>query len=148
MSSQGPLGRTSQPMSSVAEKLQRKSQRQVATKQVRLKLVYVDFWSAVKLSFLVAVSLGIVLVVATILVWIVLNSTGIFGSLDKILRDILGDPAFSVSKSFSLPQVALFSLVVAILNIVVGTALGAIATMLYNFSVRVTGGLLVGFTNN
>jgi hypothetical protein len=78
----------------------------------------------------------------------VLNSTGIFGSLDKILRDILGDPAFSVSKSFSLPQVALFSLVVAILNIVVGTALGAIATMLYNFSVRVTGGLLVGFTNN
>ena len=63
-------------MSSVAEKLQRKSQRQVATKQVRLKLVYIDFWSAVKLSFLVAVSLGIVFVVASILVWIVLNSTG------------------------------------------------------------------------
>lgn len=135
-------------MSSVAEKLQRKSQRQVATKQVRLKLVYIDFWSAVKLSFLVAVSLGIVLVVATIFVWIVLNSTGIFGSLDKLLREILSDPAFSLTKSFSLPQVALYSLVVAILNTVVGTALGAIASMLYNFSVRVTGGLLVGFTNN
>ncbi|MDQ1526895.1 MAG: hypothetical protein QOG18_1508, partial [Microbacteriaceae bacterium] len=37
-------------MSSVAEKLQRKSQRAGATKQVRLKLVYVDFWSAVKLA--------------------------------------------------------------------------------------------------
>ena len=135
-------------MSSVAEKLQRKSQRQVAVKQVRLKLVYVDFWSAVKLSFLVAVSLGVVLVVATILVWIVLNSTGIFSNLDNILRDILGDPEFSVSKSFSLPQVALFAFVIAILNIVVGTALGAIASMLYNFSVRITGGLLVGFTNN
>ena len=34
-----------------------------------------------------------------------------------------------------------------ILNVVVGTALGAIATLLYNFSVRLTGGLLVGFTN-
>ena len=45
-------------------------------------------------------------------------------------------------------QVALFSFIVAILNIVVGTALGAIASMLYNFSVRLTGGLLVGFTNN
>ena len=55
-------------MSSVAEKLQRKSQRQVAVKQVRLKLVYIDFWSAVKLSFLVAVSLGIVLIVATIFI--------------------------------------------------------------------------------
>jgi len=135
-------------MSSVAEKLQRKSQRQVATKQVRLKLVYVDFWSAVKLSFLVAVSLGIVLVVASILVWIVLNSTGIFGNLDNVLKDILGDPEFSVASSFSLGQVALFSFIVAILNVVVITALGAIASMLYNFSVRLTGGLLVGFTNN
>jgi hypothetical protein len=135
-------------MSSVAEKLQRKSQRQVAVKQVRLKLVYIDFWSAVKLSFLVAASLGIVLVVATILVWIVLNSTGIFGDLDDIFKDILSDENFSVTSTFSLPQVALFAFIVAILNIIVGTALGAIASMLYNFSVRLTGGLLVGFTNN
>jgi len=135
-------------MSSVAEKLQRKNQRQVAFKQVRLKLVYVDFWSAVKLSFLVATSLGIVLIVASILVWIVLNSTGIFGSLNDILVDVLGDPKFSVTGTFSLGTVALFSFIIAILNIVVGTALGAIASMLYNFSVRLTGGLLVGFTNN
>ena len=46
-------------MSSVAEKLQRKSQRAPATKQVRLKLVYVDFWSALKLSFLISVCAGI-----------------------------------------------------------------------------------------
>ena len=42
-------------MSTVAEKLQRKSQRSAPVKQVRLKLVYIDFWSAVKLSFLVAI---------------------------------------------------------------------------------------------
>ena len=135
-------------MSSVAEKLQRKSQRPVATKQVRLKLVYVDFWSAVKLSFLVAVSLGIVLVVATILVYLVLQSTNIFSTLDATLAEILGDDSFSITNSFSLVQVSLFSVVVAILNIIVGTALGAITSVLYNFSVRITGGLLVGFTNN
>lgn len=135
-------------MSSVAEKLQRKSQRSVATKQVRLKLVYVDFWSAVKLSFLIAVSLGIVLIVATILVYIVLSSTGIFADLNGLLKDVLGEPNFDIATSFSLATVSLFAFVVAILNIVVGTALGAIASMLYNFSVRLTGGLLVGFTNN
>ena len=135
-------------MSSVAEKLQRKSQRQVATKQVRLKLVYIDFWSAVKFSFLIAASLGIVLIVATIFVWVVLNSTGIFGDLDAILKDILGNENFSVTETFSLAQTALFAFIVALLNTVVGTALGAIASMLYNFSVRITGGLLVGFTNN
>ncbi|WP_010204575.1 DUF3566 domain-containing protein [Salinibacterium sp. PAMC 21357] len=135
-------------MSSVAEKLQRKSQRQTSVKQVRLKLVYIDFWSAVKFSFLVAISLGIVLVVASLLIWIVLNSTGIFGKVDEIFRDILSDETFSVATSFSLAQVAGFSIVVAILNVLVGTALGAIASMLYNFSVRLTGGILVGFTNN
>jgi hypothetical protein len=62
--------------------------------------------------------------------------------------DILGDPTFSVTSTFSFGTVALFSIIIAVLNIVVGTALGAIASMLYNFSVRLTGGLLVGFTNN
>jgi hypothetical protein len=120
----------------------------VATKQVRLKLVYIDFWSAVKFSFLIAASLGVVLVVAAVFVWVVLNSTGIFGDLDAILKDILGNENFSVTESFSLAQTALFAFIVALLNTVVGTALGAIASMLYNFSVRITGGLLVGFTNN
>jgi hypothetical protein len=135
-------------MSSVAEKLQRKSQRATATKQVRLKLVFIDFWSAVKLSFLIALTLGIITIVASMLVWVVLDSTGIFGKVDVLLRDILNDPSFSVTQSFSLGQVGLFSLIVALLNTVVGTALGAITAMLYNFSVRITGGLLVGFTNN
>ncbi|MET1043405.1 MAG: DUF3566 domain-containing protein [Microbacteriaceae bacterium] len=135
-------------MSSVAEKLQRKAQRQPATKQVRLKLVYVDFWSAVKLSFLVMVCAGIVLVVAAILVWIVLQSTGVFSGVDKLLQDVLSDPSFSVTAAFGLAQVAMFSVIVAVLNIVIGTALGAIMSALYNLSVRITGGLLVGFTNS
>ena len=138
-------------MSSVAEQLQRKSQKPVATKQVRLKLVYIDFWSTVKLSFLVAVSLGIVLVVSTVLVYLVLQSTGVFTRLDSVLADILssGDnEAFSIGESFSLLTVTFFAFIVAVLNIVVGTALGAITSILYNFSVRLTGGLLVGFTNN
>jgi hypothetical protein len=135
-------------MSSVAEKLQRKSQRAGSTKQVRLKLVYVDFWSAVKLAFLIAVSLGIILVVATALIWLVLDTTGIFNTLDNTLGQILNETNFSVTNTFSLGTVLTFSFIVALLNVVIGTALGAIAALLYNFSVRITGGLLVGFTNN
>jgi hypothetical protein len=135
-------------MSSVAEKLQRKDSRCTSSKQVRLKLVYIDFWSVVKLAFLVWVSLGIVLVVASLLIWVVLYSTGIFNSLDKALQDILSDPNFKIASSFGLPQVGLFSLVIAVLNVVVGTVLAAIASLLYNLSVRFTGGLLVGFQNS
>ena len=135
-------------MSSVAEKLQRKDQRSTAAKQVRLKLVYLDFWSVVKLSFLIWVCLGIVLVVATVLIWIVLFSTGVFGKLDTAFQDILSDPNFTIASNFGLGQVGLFALVVAILNVVVGTVLAAISSILYNLSVRFTGGLLVGFQNS
>jgi len=135
-------------MSSVAEKLQRKDQRSTAAKQVRLKLVYLDFWSVVKLAFLVWLCLGIVLVVATVLIWIVLFSTGVFGKLDTAFQDILSDPTFTIASNFGLGQVGLFALVVAILNVVVGTVLAAIASLLYNLSVRFTGGLLVGFQNS
>ena len=46
-------------MSTVADKLAKKSSSKTSAKQVRLRLVYVDFWSAVKLSFLAAVALAI-----------------------------------------------------------------------------------------
>lgn len=135
-------------MSTVAEKLQRKSQRSTPTKQVRLKLVYIDFWSAVKLSFLIALCGAIVLVVATFFIWLVMQSIGIIADIDSVLSDIIGDDAASISSIFSLGQVMLFAIIVGVLNVVGGTALGAIGALLYNLSVKFTGGLLVGFTNN
>jgi tetrahydromethanopterin S-methyltransferase subunit E len=136
-------------MSSVAEKLAKKSSRAASTKQVRLKLVYIDFWSALKLSFLHAVVLGIVLVVVVFLVWTVIASTGIFDSVSQLFQDVAGEGSdFRLESIIGLPQVMGFSIIVALLNIVVLTALGAIAALLYNLSVRITGGLLVGFTNN
>jgi hypothetical protein len=133
---------------SVAEKLQRKEMRQTSSRQVRLKLVYIDVWSLVKLSFLVWLCAGIVLIVSSILIWVVLFSTGIFSELDETLRDMLGQPEFSTAATFGIAQVALFAVIVAILNTIVGTALGAIGGFLYNLSVRFTGGLLVGFQNS
>lgn len=135
-------------MSTVAEKLQRKSQRQTPTKQVRLKLVYIDFWSAVKLSFLVAACGAVLLLVATFFVWIVLSSLGVIEQVDSVFSDIVGEDATSLASLLSLGQVMFFTTIVALLNIVGGTAIGAISALLYNLSVRLTGGLLVGFTNN
>ncbi len=133
-------------MSSVAERLQRKTTKSPSAKQVRLKLVYIDFWSALKLSFLVSLCLGIALVVSTFLVWVILNTTSVFAALDAMLSDIIGND-FSLGDTIGLPQVMGFTLIVALLNVVSGTVLGAVFAMLYNLSVRLTGGLLVGFTN-
>ncbi len=130
----------------MADKLSGAAPRSAQTKQVRLKLVYIDFWSAVKFSFLIAAAVGVVIVVAVLLIWTVLSSTGVFEQITQLVQDISGNSALSVSNIVSFAQVMGFTLVIAALNVVVGTVLGAIACLLYNLSVRITGGILVGFT--
>jgi ABC-type sugar transport system permease subunit len=141
-----PSGTTSSA-SSVGEKLSLKSAKAMPPKQVRLKLVYIDFWSAVKFSFLISAAIGVIIFVAVILIWTVLASTGIFDSISTLLADVTGQKNFSLNSVVSFAQVMGFTLVIAALNVVVGTVLGAIACLLYNLSVRVSGGILVGFTN-
>lgn len=131
----------------VADKLAKKTRRKAPAKQVRLKLVYVDFWSAVKFSFLVSLSLAIVGVVALILVYTVLVSTGVLSQLDSLFMDIVGDQN-SLLAFFGFAQVFGFAIVVGILNVIVGTALGAVASVIYNLLVRVIGGFQLGFTSN
>jgi hypothetical protein len=134
-------------MSSVAEKLANKSTKRTSTKQVRLKLVYIDFWSAVKLSFLLAVALAIVTIVVFFLVYTVLDQTNIFDQVNGLYKDVAG-VGQDLTAIFNLGRVMGFAVVVAILNLIVVTALGALCAALYNLSVKITGGLLVGFTNN
>jgi len=134
-------------MSTVADKLAKKSTSKSSAKQVRLRLVYVDFWSAVKLSFLAAVALAIVTVVTFLLMYLVVQATGLIGMADELLASI-NDGKSSLNDFLGLPQVMAFAAVVAILNLIVVTVLGAVVAGIYNLAVKVTGGLLVGFTSN
>lgn len=134
-------------MSTVADKLARKSSSKTSAKQVRLRLVYVDFWSAVKLSFLAAIALAIVTVVSFVLIYLVVQTTGLIDRADEFFGSF-SDGNFLLSQFISLPQVLGFAAVVAILNLVVVTVLGAVTAGIYNLAVKVTGGLLVGFTSN
>ncbi|WP_416444361.1 DUF3566 domain-containing protein [Leucobacter sp. HNU] len=131
----------------VADKLARKTRKKAPSKQVRLKLVYVDFWSAVKFSFLVSVCWAIVGIVATVLVYLVLVQTGLLAKVDSLFMDVVGDKN-SLMTYLGFPQVFGFSVVVGILNIIVGTALGAVASLIYNLLTRIVGGFQLGFTSN
>ena len=131
-------------MSTVADKLAKKSTRKTGGKQVRLRLVYVDFWSAVKLSFLGAVALAIVTMVSFFLIYLVLQATGILAQADSFVG-VVTDESVRISEIAGLPQVMAFAAVVSILNLIVFTVLGAVVAGIYNVAVKVTGGLLVGF---
>jgi len=134
-------------MSTVADKLAKKSNRKTSAKQVRLRLVYVDFWSALKLSFLAAVAVAVVTIVAFFLIYGVISATGLVGKMDSLFKSFT-DGTVSLTQFFGLPQVMAVGSIVAILNLVVITVMGAVIAGIYNLAVKISGGLLVGFTSN
>jgi hypothetical protein len=118
-----------------------------AVKQVRLNLVYVDVWSAVKLSSLVSLAVSITVFLSVILSWLLLNTVGVIGALEGIVGDILGDGGGAILALLSFGQVTLLAFVGALINLVSLTVLGSLGAVLYNVIARLTGGLTVGFTN-
>lgn len=134
-------------MSTVADRLAKKSTRKAGGKQVRLRLVYVDFWSAVKLSFLAAVAMAIVTMVSFFLIFLVLQATNLLAGANEFIDNVT-DGSVQLESLLGLPQVMAFAAVVSILNLIVFTVLGAVVAGIYNLAVKVTGGLLVGFMSN
>lgn len=116
-------------------------------KQVRLRLVYVDFWSVLRLAFLVGLALAVIQVTVTVLVYGVLVATGMLTKVATLVGDIAGG-LVDMHQLTSLPAVITFTLVTAVLQVVVTAALGAVVAILYNIAVRISGGILVGFTND
>lgn len=132
----------------VADKLARKTRKKAPAKQVRLKLVYVDFWSAVKFSFLVSLCLAVVNVVLIVLTYTAFVQTGALDKIDELFMDVVGGDANSLMNFLGYPQVFTFAVVLSILGLIVGTVMGAIASLVYNLLVRVFGGFQFGFTGN
>ncbi|WP_193128472.1 DUF3566 domain-containing protein [Gulosibacter sediminis] len=135
-------------MTSVADKLAKKSERRTSKKQVRLRLMQVDVWSVVKLTFLLTLCLGIVTIVAAVLAWTVLANTGVMESINNLLNDVTGSEKVTVETFVNFGGVLGFSVVIAVLQVVVLTALAAVGTLLLNLACRLTGGIVMGFTNN
>ena len=142
-------------MSDIAKKLANKSassgQRPApkgAEKQVRLKLVYVDVWSAARLSFIISLALSIAFILASFLVWQIVDKLGLYSQVDDMISELTsGSTDLSVTSIFGLGRVMGFAMLIGIVHTVLGTVLGGLVALLYNLSVRLTGGLQLGFTN-
>lgn len=114
-------------------------------KQVQLKLVRIDFWSAIKTGFTVTIGLGIATVAGFIGLWALVSFTPLFSSLNGLLSTITGSAA---NLTVSLPQVLWVGAGLAVFNIVFGTLLTGFSALVYNIIARITGGIKVGFTSN
>ncbi|WP_432535585.1 DUF3566 domain-containing protein [Kineococcus arenarius] len=118
-------------------------------RRVRLTLARVDPWSVTKLSFLLSVAVGIALVVATAVVWSVLDGMGVFTDVNGLLRDVVGGEVdVNLLDYLGFGKVLSLATVIAVVDVVLLTALSTIVAFLYNVSAALVGGLHVTLSDD
>ncbi|WP_158865732.1 DUF3566 domain-containing protein [Leifsonia sp. AG29] len=119
--------------------------RKKNAKRATMRLVYIDFWSALKISFLVSLVVAVVTVVVGLLLWWALDRFGVVHSAQTFLEGIAGSNGAGLVAGLTFPNVMTFTLVVALLEVIVVSALGAILAALFTLAVQVVGGWKVTF---
>ncbi|HEY4616435.1 MAG TPA: DUF3566 domain-containing protein [Citricoccus sp.] len=119
-------------------------------RKARLLVSKIDPWSVLKMAFLLSVALGIVTVVGAVVLWTVMDLTGIFDQVNDLLAQVLGSEGgtFTVQQLVSLGQVASFATIIAVVNVVLLTALSMLGAVLYNISSTLVGGIGVTLTDD
>lgn len=118
-------------------------------RRARLVVARVDTFSVSKLVFLLSVAVGIVFVVSSVVLWLTMQATGAFQGLNDLLTMLgtTGDQ-IDVSEFMSLGQVALYTTIISVINVVLFTVLSTICAMLYNVAARLVGGISLTLTDD
>ena len=118
-------------------------------RKVRLTVARVDPWSVLKLSFLLSVALGIILVTASVVLWSVLDAMGVFSALNNELRSIgSANTKFDINQWVGLSRVVSLTTVVAVVNVLIIMALSTLGAVLYNLASSLVGGLQVTLSDD
>jgi hypothetical protein len=113
-------------------------------RKARLRLMRVDPWSVMKTAFLLSVALGIAMFVAVAVLWSVLDAAGVFTAVGDLVRDLTASEASAgvdVEAYTSLSRVLGFTTLIAVVDVVLVTALATLGAFLYNLSAGLLGGL-------
>jgi len=120
--------------------------RPKGTRRARLRVTHLDPWSVMKTAFLLSIAFGIVTVVAVAVVWSVLSAAGVWDSINKTVADVVGgDTAqtFDVKNYVGTSRVLGFTMIVAVVDVVLITAISTLCAFLYNLSAALLGGVEV-----
>ncbi|MFC4495593.1 DUF3566 domain-containing protein [Streptomyces ovatisporus] len=115
------------------------------TRKARLRVAKTDPWSVMKVSFLLSIALGVCTIVAVSVLWMVMNAMGVFSAIGGTLSQATesGEGGFDLESFMSLPRVLLFTSVIAVIDVVLATALATLGAFIYNISAGFVGGVEV-----
>ncbi|MEJ5914602.1 DUF3566 domain-containing protein [Pseudokineococcus sp. 1T1Z-3] len=117
-------------------------------RRVRLSVSRVDPWTVLKLSFLVSVVVGIAVVVAAGTLWTVLDGVGAYDSVNRLIEQLSGTSTVDVTDYVGFTQVVSAATVLAVVDVIIITALATLGAVVYNVSASLVGGVRVTLTDD
>ncbi|SDR94503.1 Transmembrane protein of unknown function [Paraoerskovia marina] len=119
-----------------------------SVRRVRLVVSRVDPWSVMKLAFLMSFALGILWVVATAMFWSTLDGLGVFTEIDGLVQSIVGEEnPVDVLQYVAFDRALSLAALIAIVNLVLLTAIATIFAFIYNLVAAAVGGIHVTLTD-
>ncbi|NEE23099.1 DUF3566 domain-containing protein, partial [Streptomyces sp. SID7499] len=113
-------------------------------RKARLRVAKADPWSVMKVSFLLSIALGICTIVASAVLWMVMDAMGVFSSVGGTISEATGSNesnGFDLQAFLSLPNVLMFASIIAVIDVVLATALATLGAFIYNLSAGFVGGV-------
>ncbi len=115
-------------------------------RKARLRVSHLDPWSVMKTSFLLSVALGIVTVVAVAVIWSLLGAAGIWEAINSAVGDVVaedGQSTFAIEDYLGTSRVLGFTMLVAVVDVVLVTVVATLGAFLYNLAAALLGGIEV-----
>ncbi|MGW0765969.1 DUF3566 domain-containing protein [Streptomyces sp. NPDC002676] len=113
-------------------------------RKARLRVAKADPWSVMKVSFLLSIALGICTIVASAVLWMVMDAMGVFSTVGGTISEATGSNeanGFDLQSFLSLPHVLMFTTIIAVIDVVLATALATLGAFIYNLSAGFVGGV-------
>ena len=114
------------------------------TRRARLRVSRTDPWSVMKVSFLLSIALGVVTIVGVSLLWMLLDTAGVFSSVGGTLKQATGSDnngGFDLQSYLSFGNVLMTTALIAVIDVVLLTALATLGSFIYNMAAGITGGV-------
>jgi hypothetical protein len=104
-----------------------------------------------KLSFLLSVAVGIAGVVMTAGLWMLLSSMGVFADLNRTVEGVLNSSngaKIDLMNYIGLGRVVSLTIVIAVIDVLLVTAISTLGAFLYNICASLVGGVQVTLTDD
>jgi len=123
------------------------NRRSSGIRKARMTISRIDPWSALKISFLLSIGLGVMIVIATVILWNVLDAMHVFASIEELLNTLGSEAFLELLQYLEFGRVVSFATIIAVVDIVLFTLLGVLFALLYNAIALLVGGLHITVTD-